>query len=254
MSGTRAPKSGEAFPSLLQQELPQALQRVLPALLDEAMARNLATQHPIVAQTNTDGPAAKNLAVSTVRDTVDQCLDDKWKAMRQAQLEDTEKLAQKANTDQTKQFLDKYKEVQTALDAQKQQIEALSQLTSQAGKTEQVRFQTLDGAVRNRVEVMETNVKSRLDLLSSDLTDKFHAVETAQARLDVYVAKLEGLVEKMETIPGKFGSSTDRVESLVRERTTSVQQDVNKLAGHGGEHGGSPRSSTCRLTGHEGAP
>ena len=45
------------------------------------------------------------------------------------------------------------------------------------------------------------------------------------------MAKFEGLVEKLEAVPGRFTTATDRMEGLIRERTTSVQGDLNKMAG-----------------------
>ena len=45
------------------------------------------------------------------------------------------------------------------------------------------------------------------------------------------MAKFEGLVEKLEAVPGRFTTATDRMEGIIRERTTSVQGDLNKMAG-----------------------
>ena len=53
------------------------------------------------------------------------------------------------------------KDLHQAMEAHKQQLDVLGQTVNQAGKTEQVRFQTLDGAVRGRVEVMENKCESQ---------------------------------------------------------------------------------------------
>ena len=211
-----------------REELPQALQKLLPEMLPDLLAE---AKKGTTTGDGDGGAPAPSLTQEMLKDTMDQCLDEKWLTTRQGQQEDFDKVVQIASTAQLKKYLDKHKEVQQSVEALTKQVEALTQMHAQAGKTEQVRFQTLDGAVRSRIEVVETNVKSRIDLLSSDMVEKFQATETTQARLDVYVAKFEGLVEKLEAVPGRFTTATDRMERIIRERATSVQGDLNKMAG-----------------------
>ena len=211
-----------------REELPQALQKLLPEMLPDLLAE---AKKGTTTGDGDGGAPAPSLTQEMLKDTMDQCLDEKWLTTRQGQQEDFDKVVQIASTAQLKKYLDKHKEVQQSVEALTKQVEALTQMHAQAGKTEQVRFQTLDGAVRSRIEVVETNVKSRIDLLSSDMVEKFQATETTQARLDVYVAKFEGLVEKLEAVPGRFTTATDRMEGIIRERATSVQGDLNKMAG-----------------------
>ena len=211
-----------------REELPQALQKLLPELLPELLVE---AKKGTTTDDGDGGAPGPSLTQEMLKNTMDQCLDEKWMTTRQGQQEDFDKVVQIASTAQLKKYLDKHKEVQPSVEALAKQVETLTQLHTQAGKTEQVRFQTLDGAVRSRIEVVETNIKSRIDLLSSDMVGKFQAAETTQARLDVYVAKFEGLVEKLEAVPGRFTTATDRMEGLIRERTTSVQGDLNKMAG-----------------------
>ena len=197
------------------------------------------------------------LAVNTVKEVVNEALETKWKMLRQNIQVDTEQALKKIHDANVKQQGDKHKDLHQAMEAHKQQLDVLGQTVNQAGKTEQVRFQTLDGAVRGRVEVMETNVKARIDLMNNDLNDKITSVDTANARMEVYMAKLEGLVAKLEGLPkklsdmldmGKLEAAVVKLEALpkkladatersevkteqVRDRANSVQQDVNKLLG-----------------------
>ena len=243
----------EELPDLLQKELqqalPGALRGVLPALLQETTdARD--SKHSTDASSVT-------LAVDTVKEVVNEALEIKWKLLRQNVQADTEQSLKKIHDAIVKQQGDKHKDLHQAMESLKQQLDVLGQTVTQAGKTEQVRFQTLDGALRGRVEVMETSVKSRIDLMNNDLNDKMTNVDTANARMEVYMAKLEGLVTKLEglpkklsdmldmgkleaavvkleALPKKLADATERIEvktEMVRDRANSVQQDVNKLLG-----------------------
>ena len=267
----------EALPDLLQKEpqqaLPGALRGVLPALLQETMAPSALPEtlkevlpdllkETLAARDQGSGDhsadaSSVTLAVNTVKEVVNEALETKWKMLRQNIQVDTEQALKKIHDANVKQQGDKHKDLHQAMEAHKQQLDVLGQTVNQAGKTEQVRFQTLDGAVRGRVEVMETNVKARIDLMNNDLNDKITSVDTANARMEVYMAKLEGLVAKLEglpkklsdmldmgkleaavvkleALPKKLADATERIEvktEQVRDRANSVQQDVNKLLG-----------------------
>ena len=140
-----------------------------------------------------------------LKNTIDQCLDEKWLTTRQGQQEDLEKVVQIASTAQLKKVPGQA-QGGPAVGGSPGQTSGDTDTNAHAGGQDGTGFvfQTLDGAVRSRIEVVETNIKSRLDLLSSDMVEKFQAAETTQARLDVYVAKFEGLVEKLEAVPGRF--------------------------------------------------
>ena len=274
----------EALPDLLQKELqqalPGALRGVLPALLQETMdARDSKASPSALPETlkevlpdllketlaardqgsgdHSADASSVTLAVDTVKEVVNEALETKWKMLRQNVQVDTEQSLKKIHDANVKQQGDKHKDLHQAMESLKQQLDVLGQTVNQAGKTEQVRFQTLDGALRGRVEVMETNVKARIDLMNNDLNDKITSVDTANARMEVYMAKLEGLVAKLEglpkklndmldmgkleaavvkleALPKKLADATERIEvktEQVRDRANSVQQDVNKLLG-----------------------
>ena len=274
----------EALPDLLQRELqqalPGALRGVLPALLQETMdARDSKVSPSALPETlkevlpdllketlaardqgsgdHSADASSVTLAVDTVKEVVNEALETKWKMLRQNIQVDTEQSLKKIHDANVKQQGDKHKDLHQAMESLKQQLDVLGQTVNQAGKTEQVRFQTLDGALHGRVEVMETNVKARIDLMNNDLNDKITSVDTANARMEVYMAKLEGLVAKLEGLPkklsdmldmGKLEAAVVKLEALpkkladaaerievkteqVRDRANSVQQDVNKLLG-----------------------
>ena len=251
----------ETVPGLLQETLGardqvdsppsliETLREVLPDLLRDLMKETFPAQESPAAHHVADA-ASVTLAVDTVKEVVNEALETKWKMLRQAVQADMEQSLKKNSDAMTKQQGDRHKDLQKTLDALKQQLEVVGQSVAQAGKTEQVRFQTLDGAVRGRVEVMETNVKSRIDLLNNDLNNKMTNFDTAQARLEVYMAKLEGLtatlegmpkklsekmevgklegaVSKLESLPKKIADSSERIEmktDMVRDRANSVRR------------------------------
>ena len=211
--------------------------------------------------------------MDTVKEVVNEALETKWKMLRQAVQADMEQSLKKNSDAMTKQQGDRHKDLQKTLDALKQQLEVVGQSVAQAGKTEQVRFQTLDGAVRGRVEVMETNVKSRIDLLNNDLNNKMTNFDTAQARLEVYMAKLEGLtatlegmpkklsekmevgklegaVSKLESLPKKIADSSERIEmktDMVRDRANSVNKLMGEVQQAGRDHAGLARRNTASM-------
>ena len=49
------------------------------------------------------------------------------------------------------------------------------------------------------------------------------------------LTKLDGILGGLEPLPEKLYKQCDRMESLIRERTTSVQEDVNRLMGSQGQ-------------------
>ncbi|CAE7298007.1 unnamed protein product [Symbiodinium sp. CCMP2592] len=257
----------ETLPNALQHVIPQELERLLPPLLEAAIAASL--PGPSSSADATDNTSV-NLAVDTVRDVVEQALDAKWGAMRPASQRDLEQavttlndhveklvasryadfeeILQKQASGLTRQLLDKHKDTQTAMDGLKQLLQNLQQTFALANKTEQGRFQTLETALKGAMEVQETNVKARIDLLNSDVASKLTSLDTNQAKFEVHVAKLEGLMSKLESLPGKFATFTDRVESAIRDRTTSLQQDVNKNLGMVEQMGKDQMGLTRRLT------
>ena len=66
-------------------------------------------------------------------------------------------------------------------------------------------------------------------------TDTFNKAmakhDTDHSRLETLIAKLDGVISKLDKLPEKLSTQGDRTESLLRERTSSIQEDVNKLLG-----------------------
>ena len=274
----------ETVPGLLQETLGardqvdsppsliESLREVLPDLLRDLMKETFPAQESPAAHHVADA-ASVTLAVDTVKEVVNEALETKWKMLRQAVQADMEQSLKKNSDAMTKQQGDRHKDLQKTLDALKQQLEVVGQSVAQAGKTEQVRFQTLDGAVRGRVEVMETNVKSRIDLLNNDLNNKMTNFDTAQARLEVYMAKLEGLtatlegmpkklsekmevgklegvVSKLESLPKKIADSSERIEmktDMVRDGANSVNKLMGEVQQAGRDHAGLARRNTASM-------
>ena len=111
-----------------REELPQALQKLLPELLPELLVE---AKKGTTMGDGDGGAPGPSLTQEMLKNTMDQCLDEKWMTMRQGQQEDFDKVVQIASTAQLKKYLDKHKEVQQSVEALAKQVETLTQMHTQ---------------------------------------------------------------------------------------------------------------------------
>ena len=228
----------------LEEILPGILKDMLPTVLGDALREVLPTVLPATTGTP-DGTG--------VSDALEQVLQKKLEAMQAKVdallLELTASLRSTLKDEQEKTRAETGKQSLASFDSINKALETLQQAAAQAEKNEKGRFQTLDGSLKAKVEVLETflkgrldvletHTKSRIDLLSGDLKDKLEAIDatlvkhsTSHDRLDYLIEKMDGICDKLAGVGPKILQQNDRVESCVRERTQSVQADLNKFWG-----------------------
>ena len=191
--------------------------------------------------------------ISTVQETVEQALVAKADVLlpkASAKLEQTLKdQLEQMRTELGRLSFASSDSVSKQLEKLVTNLESLQQLVTKAEQVEKTRFQTLDGSVKNKLEnfetflkgrldTLETHVQSRVDLLSADMMTRFGSIDsalerlsTSQEKLEYLVEKLDGIADKLNGVGPKILQQNDRIEACVRERTTSVQGDVNRLIG-----------------------
>ncbi|OLQ09285.1 hypothetical protein AK812_SmicGene7135 [Symbiodinium microadriaticum] len=118
------------------------------------------------------------------------------------------------------------------------QLDAIMQALQSAGQTEQARFGTLDKQLKVKMDVHQEEVLGKLSAFEQSFVktmDTFNKAmakhDTDHSRLEILIAKLDGVASKFDKLPEKLIAQGDRTESLLRERTSSIQEDVNKLLG-----------------------
>ena len=102
-----------------REELPQALQKLLPEMLPDLLAE---AKKGATTGEGDGGASGPSLTQEMLKNTMDQCLDEKWLTTRQGQQEDFDKVVQIASTAQLKKYLDKHKEVQQSVEALTKQV------------------------------------------------------------------------------------------------------------------------------------
>eukprot|EP00439_Symbiodinium_sp_Y106_P065692 s29_g10.t1 len=213
----------------LEETLPGILKDMLPAVLGDALREVLPTVLPATAGT-TDGTG--------LSDALEQVLQKKLEAMQakvDALLLDlTASLRSTLKDEQEKTRAETGKQSLASFDSVNKMLETLQQAAAQAEKNERV----LETFLKGRLDVLETHTKSRIDLLNGDLKDKLEAIDatlvkhsTSHDRLDYLIEKLDGICDKLAGVGPKILQQNDRVEGCVRERTQSVQADLNKFWG-----------------------
>ena len=100
---------------------------------------------------------------------------------------------------------------------------------------EQNRFSTLDSSVKNKIDTTYGEITGKLTTLSTDFKTLMTKHEEEHARLELLLTKLDGILGGLGPLPDKLYKQCDRIESLIRERTGSVQEDVNRLMGSQGQ-------------------
>ena len=224
---------------------------MLPGMLSETLGSLLP---PLMAQLgSSDSPGTVTMDISTVQETVEQALATKADLLlpkASAKLEQTLKdQLDQMRTELGRLSFSSSDGVSKQLEKLVTNLDSLQQLVTKAEQVEKTRFQTLDGSVKNkfenfetflkgRLDTLETHVQSRVDLLRSDMMTRFGSIDSALERLSTAHEKLEYLVEKLDGVTDKLNGvgpkilqQNDRIEACVRERTTSVQGDVNRLIG-----------------------
>ena len=200
---------------------------------------------------STDGSVATiTMSVDTVVDAVGQAINSKLMELKPFEkvtdaratalnsLKSSEKEALKelitmlktlsATLDNTKDNSQKGADM---LGAQAKQLEALQQLVQAAGQTEQARFGTLDKQMKQKMDAHQEELLGKINSFEQTFTKAMTKHETDHSRLEVLIAKLDGVISKLDKLPDKMVAQGDRTESLLRERTASLQEDVNKILG-----------------------
>ena len=245
------PATAPAPTDHLKDELSSVLEQTLPGMLSETLGSLLP---PLVARLgSSDSPGTVTMDISTVQETVEQALVAKADVLlpkASAKLEQTLKdQLEQMRTELGRLSFASSDSVSKQLEKLVTNLESLQQLVTKAEQVEKTRFQTLDGSVKNKLEnfetflkgrldTLETHVQSRVDLLSADMMTRFGSIDsalerlsTSQEKLEYLVEKLDGIADKLNGVGPKILQQNDRIEACVRERTTSVQGDVNRLIG-----------------------
>ncbi|CAE7718152.1 unnamed protein product, partial [Symbiodinium sp. CCMP2456] len=194
----------------LQECLPRVLADVLPTMVTEAVTRAI----PKTAQGDGDGGTAI-LAVDTLSDTVTQALDSKL-----ALLQPLDKIKTLFSN-----FTDLKKEFETLQNS-------VNQIAMAADKNAIARFTTLHGAMKKGFQSLEQGLAGR--------------VEACVAKLEGLADSLGDVGTKLESQCHKLEKQGDRIESMLREKLTSLQADVNRLLGELNQQGRDMQSTMRR--------
>ena len=247
----RRPALPSSFPSehLGTQQLTQTLERVAQTL--EGRLEHL---EQTVAQLNR-GPQDDS-STSTATSVVDTFLDAMQRAMTlqtetlgrelgQLSVKVTTALAEgNKNTvgpqwEQLKSLMEKTveacKKAAEAKGTDPKQTESVLQALQNAGKLEQSRFGTLDKEIKGKIDTTCGELCNKIQTLSQEFHTLMTRHEEGHARLDFLSAKIEGLLANFEPLPEKVTKQCDRIEALLRERTSSLQEDINRLMGSSGQ-------------------
>ncbi|OLP99868.1 hypothetical protein AK812_SmicGene17548 [Symbiodinium microadriaticum] len=224
----------------------------------ENMVQHLENRLQQLTVGSSDGGATTvTLSVDTVVDAVGQAINSKMLELRPFErvtsacsealnsLNSTEKEA-------LKELITLLKTVSSSLEDAKassqkgadlagghtKQLDAIMQALQSAGQTEQARFGTLDKQLKVKMDVHQEELLGKLSAFEQSFIktmDTFNKAmakhDTDHSRLEILIAKLDGVVSKFDKLPEKLIAQGDRTESLLRERTSSIQEDVNKLLG-----------------------
>ena len=138
-------------------------------------------------------------------------------------------------TTKLQQLLNLLEPAAKARETDAQQLGNVLQLQQTAGKVEQNRFSTLDSSVKNKIDTTYGEITGKLTTLGTDFRTLMNKHEEEHARLELLLTKLDGILGGLGPLPDKLYKQCDRIESLIRERTGSVQEDVNRLMGSQGQ-------------------
>ncbi|CAE7749226.1 unnamed protein product [Symbiodinium sp. CCMP2456] len=197
----------------LQECLPRVLADVLPAMVMEAVAKAI----PQSAQSDGDGTTAI-LAVDTLSiktlfsnftDTNKKNVEGLLQAIHKSQLQDLKK---------------EFETLQNSV----------NQIALAADKNAIARFTTLDGAMKKGFQSLEQGLAGR--------------VEACVAKLEGLADSLGDVGTKLESQCHKLEKQGDRIESMLREKLTSLQADVNRLLGELNQQGRDMQSTMRRNT------
>ena len=249
-SRLRMPVSPTAAAGMHTQDLSLATKTEVQVML-ENMIQHLEGRLSQVASASTDGSAATiTMSVETVVDAVGQAINAKVMELKpfdkvmEAFSTATNSLTS-AEKEGLKELIGLLKTVASSLEltressqkgadlagAQTKQLDALQQLIHSAGQTEQARFGTLDKQMKQKMDTHQEELLGKLSSFEQSFTKAMAKHETDHARLDMLIAKLDGVVSKFDKLPDALTKQGDRVESLLRERTSSLQEDMNKILG-----------------------
>ena len=217
----------------------------------ENMIQHLEARLLQVSSSGADGGAATvTLSVDTVVDAVGQAINSKMMELKpfdrvmEAFSSATNSL-NSAEKEGLKELVGLLKTVATSLEttrensqrgadlagAQTKQLDTLQQSLQAAGQTEQARFGTLDKQMKQKMEAHQEELLGKLSSFEQTFTKAMAKHDTDHACLEVLIAKLDGVASKFDKLPDALTKQGDRVEALLRERTSSLQEDVNKILG-----------------------
>ena len=224
----------------------------------ENMVQHLEGRLQQLATGSTDGGVSTvTLSVDTVVDAVGQAINSKLLELRPFE-KVTSACAEALNSlnltekEALKELITLLKTVSSSLEDTKassqkgadlagghtKQLETILQALQSAGQTEQVRFGTLDKQLKAKMEGHQEELLGKLSGFEQTYTkamDTFNKAmakhDTDHSRLEILIAKLDGVISKFDKLPEKLTAQGDRTESLLRERTSSIQEDLNKLLG-----------------------
>ena len=245
MAASPAPALGVAAPN------PALATKTDVQVMLENMIQHLEARLLQVSPSGADGGVATvTLSVDTVVDAVGQAINAKMMELKpfdkvmEAFSSATNSL-NSAEKEGLKELVGLLKTVATSLEAtrdssqrgadlagaQAKQLDTLQQLLQAAGQTEQARFGTLDKQMKQKMDAHQEELLGKLSSFEQTFMKAMTKHDTDHARLDVLIAKLDGVASKFDKLPDTLTKQGDRVESLLRERTSSLQEDVNKILG-----------------------
>ena len=224
----------------------------------ENMVQQLESRLQQLATGSSDGGVATvTLSVDTVVDAVGQAINSKVLELRPFE-KVTSACSEALNSlnltekEALKELITLLKTVSSSLEDTKassqkgadlagghtKQLDTILQALHSAGQTEQARFGTLDKQLKVKMDGHQEELLGKLSSFEQTFTkamDTFNKAmakhDTDHSRLEILIAKLDGVISKFDKLPEKLTAQGDRTESLLRERTSSIQEDVNKLLG-----------------------
>ncbi|OLQ13936.1 hypothetical protein AK812_SmicGene1927 [Symbiodinium microadriaticum] len=242
---------------------PSGVDSVLATKIDvqvmmENMVQHLESRLQQLVTVSSDGSAATiTLSVDTVVDAVGQAINSKLLELKPFEkvtgaCSEALKSLNLTETEALKELITLLKTVSSSLEdtkassqkgadlagAHTKQLETILQALQAAGQTEQARFGTLDKQLKVKMDGHQEELLGKLSSFEQTFNkamDTFNKAmakhDTDHSRLEILTAKLDGVVSKFDKLPEKLTAQGDRTESLLRERTSSLQEDVNKILG-----------------------